>query len=156
MTKKLVAVAAVVGAATAVFGSGVASADPDVAGLKYSDAQTQVQQAGLTARVSARVGDRLSEGDCIVTSSTRSAAPDSGFGSGGDSLVLIALDCNGVVASATNPGYSAASPEGREAAKQKKLVEWRQTENGQLACRQYESQHPEAGSIPGCNPEGDE
>jgi hypothetical protein len=156
MAKKLMVVAAAVGAATAMFGVGVASAGPDVAGLKYSDAKTQIQQAGLTAQVSARVGDRLTEDDCIVTNATRSAKPDPGFGSGGDSIMLIALDCNGVVASATNPGYSAASPEGREAVRQKKLIAWRQTDEGQMACRQAENQHPEWGNIPGCNSEGDE
>jgi hypothetical protein len=150
MAKKLIVVAAAVGAATAMFGVGVASAGPDVSGMKYSDAKTQIQQSGLTAQVSARVGDRLSEADCIVTNATRSAAPDNGFGSGGNSLVLVALDCNGVPASATNPGYSAASTEGRKAVKKEQNTKWLATDEGQAWCHTALKMHPDWGSIPGC------
>jgi hypothetical protein len=123
--------------------------------MTYSEARSQIQNAGLTAQVSARVGDRLSEGDCIVTSSTRSAKPARGFTDGGpNSIVLIALDCNGNVASPGNPGYSAGSPQGRALIKEKQVNEWKASDEGQAWCKKAEQQHPDWGQIPGCHLDG--
>ena len=137
MTKKLMILAAAAGAATTMFGAGVASADNEFSGKTYSEALQTLQARGLTAKVSARVGDRLSEGDCIVTGFTRSATPDGGFNGKGQ-IVLVALDCNGAVATSGNPGYSAASPEGRAvinaAIKDQKTRDWIQTDEGQKFC----------------------
>jgi len=151
MTKKLMILAAAVGAATTVFGAGVASAD-EFSGKTYSEVLQALQGRGLTARVSARVGDRLSEGDCLVTGYTRSAPPPGGFNGKGQ-IVLVALDCNGAVATPGNPGYSAASPEGRAAVKEAKQQEWLATDDGQVYCVKAEKDHPEWGQIPGCHPE---
>jgi hypothetical protein len=113
MSKKFMVLVAIVGGASAMFGTGVASADTDLTGMKYSEAVSTIQQMGLTAKVSARVGDRLSEDDCVVTGATKTASPPRGFNGAGSTFILVALDCNGNVASATNPGYSAGSPQGR-------------------------------------------
>jgi hypothetical protein len=142
MMKTLMAMAAAVGATTAMFGVGVAHAEQDITGWKYSDAQASLKSQGLTAQVSARVGDRLQQADCLVTSFTKSAKPDGGFHGKGQ-IVLIALDCNGIVASATNPGYSAASPEGRAAAKKQQNEEWMKTPEGQQWCATATKEHPD-------------
>jgi hypothetical protein len=151
MSMKFVVLAATVGATSAMFGAGVAGAEPDLSGMTYSEAASAIQQMGATPKVSARVGDRLSEGDCVVTGHTRSAAPPHGFPGAGSNLVLVALDCNGNVASANNPGYSAASPEGRKAVEEQKKQEWLATDDGQAYCVKAEKQHPEWGLIPGCH-----
>jgi hypothetical protein len=146
MMKTLMVMAAAVGAATTVFGAGVADAEQNLTGMKYSEALSTIQSRGLTAQVSARVGDRLAEGDCIVTGSTKSALPARGFSSQGPSaIVLVSLDCNGLVASATNPGYSAASPEGRAALKEQKKQEWLATAEGQEWCVTTAKQHDDWG-----------
>ena len=152
MRGKFIVLAAAIGAASAVCAMGVANAEPDLSGMKYSEAKTQIQNMGATPQVSARVGDRLSEDDCLVTGHTRSAVPPHGFPGAGSTIVLVALDCNGNVASATNPGYSAASPEGRAAVKEQQKREWLASDDGQAYCAKAEAQHPEWGEIPGCHP----
>jgi len=101
-------------ASIALFGSGVAAAD-DYAGQTYADASSAASEAGQTVVVASRVGDKLSQDECIVTSS--SSAPflhGDDFAHVSDTL-LFNLNCNGGYATATNPGASLASPEGREA-----------------------------------------
>jgi hypothetical protein len=103
----------------ALFGTGVASAD-DYAGQTYADASSAASDAGQTVVVASRVGDWLAQDDCIVTSSQ--PAP---FIHGDDFVhvsdtVQFNLNCTGAVATATSPGASVASPEGREA---KSMVE---------------------------------
>jgi hypothetical protein len=152
MTKIPMVLAAAVGMASSLFNPGVATATPDVTGMTYSEAQSQIQNSGLTPQVSARVGDRLSEGDCIVTGVSRSATPARGFANGGpSSVVLVALDCNGNVASPGKSGYSAGSPQGRKLLKEQKEMAWKATDEGQAWCRSAEQQHPEWGQIPGCD-----
>ncbi|GAT12035.1 hypothetical protein [Mycolicibacterium novocastrense] len=103
-----------IGAASAVlFGSGTASAAPSVVGMKYSDAQEQIENAGGRAVVAARVGDKLDLGDCIVTNIW-----DSSFlriSQADESEMFVALNCAGEYATATNPGASVANPLGRAA-----------------------------------------
>jgi hypothetical protein len=153
--RNYIVLGAVAGAAAAgIFGAGVAHAAPNVDGMTWSDAQAQFDSWGMKARVSARVGDRLNEGDCIVTDSTMSAKAARGFDPEGPSnTVLVSLDCNGTVASATSPGYSAASPEGRKAIQKVKDQEWYGTEGGQIYCRKYEKTYPDRPPLKGCNPE---
>jgi hypothetical protein len=151
MSKKFMVLLAIAGATSATFGTGVASADQNLVGMTYSEASQAIQQTGSSAQVSARVGDRLTESDCLVTGATRSAAPPRGFDNAGSKIVLVALDCNGDVASATNPGYSAGSPEGRKLVKDQKAMEWKATADGQAWCAKAEKQHPEWGQIPGCH-----
>ena len=98
----------------AFFGSGVAAAD-DYAGQTYGDASAAISDAGQEAVIASRSGGTLSEDKCIVTSSQ--SAP---WIKGDDfapvtDTVLVNLNCNATVASAKQPGNSAASPEGRAA-----------------------------------------
>jgi hypothetical protein len=100
----------------ALLGAGTAAAAPDVVGMKYSDAQEEIEDSGGSAIVATRVGDKLEEGDCIVTN-----AWDASFlriDSAADDQVQVALNCAGEYATATNPGASIASPLGREAKSQ--------------------------------------
>ena len=101
-------------AAMALFGTGIAAAD-DYAGQTYADASSAASDAGQTVVVASRVGDWLAQDDCIVTSSQ--PAP---FIHGDDfahvsDTVQFNLNCEGAVATATSPGASVASPEGRAA-----------------------------------------
>jgi hypothetical protein len=68
--KRLVAVAAVAGGATsiALFASGVAAASPDMTGKTFSQAQTALSQAGLTAVAASYIGDKTAQADCTVVS----------------------------------------------------------------------------------------
>jgi hypothetical protein len=151
MMKKLGVVVAA-GAGAAVLGAGVAAAEPDVTGMKYSEASAKLQSWGITSQVSSRVGDRLAEGDCLVTGHTKSALPARGFTLEGPSVVvLVSLDCNGIPASSSKPGYSAASPEGRAAIQEQKKMEWLATDEGQAYCEKAERQHPDWAPIPGCH-----
>jgi beta-lactam-binding protein with PASTA domain len=98
----------------ALFGTGVATAD-DYAGQTYADASSAASDAGATVIVASRVGDKVDQDDCIVTSSQ-----DAPFIHGDDfahvsDTVQFNLNCNAGYASANTPGPSLASPEGREA-----------------------------------------
>jgi hypothetical protein len=98
----------------ALFGTGVAAAD-DFAGTTYSEAASAASDAGLSVVVAARVGDKVPQDECIVTSSQ--SAP---FLHGDDfahvaDTVQFNLNCNAGYATATTPGPSLASPAGREA-----------------------------------------
>ena len=98
----------------AFFGSGVAAAD-DYSGQTYGDASKAIADAGKKAVVASRAGDTLVDDECMVTHSQ--SAP---WIKGDDfapvtDTVLVYLNCNATVASAKDPGNSAASPEGRAA-----------------------------------------
>ena len=111
----------VVSAASAalLLGSGVAQAAsaPSVVGQKYSDASTAISGAGMTAVVSTTFGDRQAKDDCLVVNqvSRTVPAPEDSSGSA-TSQVLVSLNCDSGEASATKPGFSAGSPEGKAAA----------------------------------------
>jgi hypothetical protein len=98
----------------ALFGTGVAAAD-DYAGQTYSDASAAASDAGQTVVVAARVGDKLSQDECLVTRSQTAPFASADDGAHVSDQVQFYLNCNGGYASATNPGASVASPEGREA-----------------------------------------
>jgi len=103
---------AAVAATVALFGAGTAAAAPDVVGDKYSDAKQAIEDGGGTATIASRVGDKLEEGDCIVTN-----VWDASFlriDSSADQ-VNVALNCDGAYATATNPGASVQDPLGRAA-----------------------------------------
>lgn len=106
-------VMSVAAASALLLGSGTASAAPSVVGMKYSDAQEQIENAGGKAVVASRVGDKLDLGDCIVTNIW-----DSSFlriSQADESEMSVALNCAGEYATATNPGASVADPLGRAA-----------------------------------------
>jgi hypothetical protein len=98
----------------ALFGTGVAAAD-DYAGQTYTDASSAASRAGLSVAVAGRVGDKLSQADCVVSRSQTAPFASANEGAHVDRQVQFYLNCNGIYASATTPGNSLASPEGREA-----------------------------------------
>jgi hypothetical protein len=107
------------GAAAALLGSGIATAAPDVVGQTYADATTAIEEDGSTAIVAVRTGGKLPQDECIVTNAwdasyVRPIAEDVYFGPA-EGEVMLALNCAGGFATATNPGASLASPMGREA-----------------------------------------
>jgi hypothetical protein len=95
-----------------------ASSSPDVSGQKYSDASSALSSAGFEPVVSTAVGDRNAWPDCVVTFiRQRNVSPPPNSRGAVRHQVLVSLNCNAAVASATAPGYSAGSPEGKEMAK---------------------------------------
>lgn len=104
-------------AALAISGSGVAAAATDVTGQKYSDAQSALSSSGLKPVVETVVGDQKAWPDCVVTRAQKRTVqpPENSSGSATDEM-LVSLNCEAGIATATTPGNSAASPEGRAAA----------------------------------------
>jgi hypothetical protein len=100
-------------AISAALGTGVAAAD-DYAGQTYADASSAASDAGESVVIAAKVGDQVSEDECLVTRSqpTPFASAVDGAAVGG---IQFYLNCNVGVASETQPGNSLASPAGREA-----------------------------------------
>ena len=97
-----------------MFGAGVAAAD-DYAGQTYADASSALSDAKLKGVIATRTGDTLPNDNCIVTHSAKASwLKGDKFGAVTDT-VLLYLNCNATVASATAPGNSAGSPEGRAA-----------------------------------------
>jgi hypothetical protein len=124
--KSLIVWAGLVGAAGVAAGAlgltsiGVASADtaapPDVVGMTYGDAVSKIEDGGGTAKISVTVGDRQAAmGDCLVTSATKAPFVEDSDGafSHVDNVILVSLNCDRGVATATTPGASLGSPEGR-------------------------------------------
>ena len=115
--KKLIVRAGVVGVtvmSNATAGAGVAAAD-DYAGKTYADASSALSGASLKGVIAGRVGDTLPTDQCVVTHSEKAPwIKGTSFNAVTDT-VLLYLNCNATVASATSPGNSAASPEGRAA-----------------------------------------
>ena len=117
MKKSIVLSAGSVVAASAcmgLFGTGVAAAD-SFAGQTYADAASAASNAGLTSIVAARVGDKLTTDDCVVTRSQVAPFNSANDGNHVSGKVQFYLNCAGAYATATNPGASLGSPEGREA-----------------------------------------
>ncbi len=97
-------------------GAGPAGAVPDVVDRPFSDAKAMIQQAGGTAVVATRTGGGLDENECLVTNAWD--APYQRIVRGGmtaNNEVLVALNCNGVLAGPGASGNSVASPAGRQA-----------------------------------------
>jgi hypothetical protein len=95
----------------------IADSSTDVTGQKYSDAQGVLSGAGLKPVVETTVGDQKAWPDCIVTrTQKRTVQPPPNSSGSQTNEMLVSLNCEATVASATTPGNSAASPEGRAAA----------------------------------------
>jgi hypothetical protein len=113
-----VGLAASVAVTSVLFDAGVAQAAgaPDVVGQTYSNAQTAITGAGLTPVISTIVGDQLTQPNCqVINTVPRTVpAPENTAGSP-TSQLLVSLNCDAAVASATKPGFSAASPQGASA-----------------------------------------
>ncbi|MDX1890108.1 hypothetical protein [Mycolicibacterium sp. 050158] len=101
-------------AVSALLGGAVASAD-DYAGQKYSDASAAASKSNQTVVVAARFGDKLSQDDCIVERSQNAPFASANDGSHVSNTVQFYLNCNGGYATATSPGASVGSEEGRTA-----------------------------------------
>ncbi|HYZ66432.1 MAG TPA: hypothetical protein VE666_01270 [Mycobacterium sp.] len=105
-------------AALGAAGSGVAQAgsSADVTGQKYSDAQSALSSAGIKPVVQTVVGDRKAWPDCVVTrTQKRTAQPPENSSGSATNEMLVSLNCEAGVATATTPGNSAASTDGRAA-----------------------------------------
>jgi hypothetical protein len=123
MRYSIVRITGVVASATvsfAVFGSGVASADP-YAGQTYGDAKATIASYHQTPVIATVSGDRLATDDCIVVSSSKSSFLDSSGGARGNE-VLVNLNCNEGVAAPGKPGNSVMSPAGQQAKKEQKAA----------------------------------
>lgn len=127
---------------TAVFGTGVATAD-DYAGTTYRDAKARASAYKRTPVVATIVGGRLAMDDCTVTSAQPGTWPK----------MIFNLSCVALVASATTPGGSAMDPQSQEFKKEKdaKDLAWKQTSDGQAWCKKAASDHPEWVPIAGCS-----
>lgn len=101
-------------ACMALLGAGVAAAD-DYAGKTYADASQAASQAGQSVVVASRVGDKVSQDECLVTRSQTAPFADADDGTHVSNQVQFYLNCNAGYATATTPGNSLASPEGRAA-----------------------------------------
>ncbi len=95
-------------------GAGIARAD-DYSGHTYGDVSSALSKAGLKGVVVSRVGDELPEKKCTVTHSQQAAWVKGDHFKPVANTVLLDLNCDADVATAGTPGYSAASPEGRQA-----------------------------------------
>jgi hypothetical protein len=102
--------------ALSISGSGVAAAGTDVTGQKYSDAQSALSSAGFKPVLSTIIGDQKSLPDCVVTrTQQRTVQPPANSSGSATKQMLVSLNCEASVASATQAGNSAASPEGKAA-----------------------------------------
>jgi hypothetical protein len=103
--------------ATLVLGSAVAHAagsPPNVTGQKYGAATSVISGAGLRPVVSTTIGDQKAWSDCLVANEQeRTVAPPPNSAAPATTELLVALNCDSTAASATSPGYSAASPESK-------------------------------------------
>ena len=87
----------------------------DYTGKTYADASSAWSGAKPKGVIASRAGDTLPDDQCVVTHSEKAAwIKENKFNAVTDT-VLLYLNCNATVASATSPGNSAASPEGRAA-----------------------------------------
>jgi len=115
--KKLIlsaGLASIAAASMILLATGVANAGaPTVVGQKYSDASSAISSAGDTVKVGTRFGHGVSQSDCVVIAQTTKSTPQRGSHPTGGTVVVVSLNCDPHVASAANPGYSAASPQGR-------------------------------------------
>ncbi len=126
-TFRILSIAALGAVATlGLHGAGIASAD-DYAGQTYADASSAIANAGDKAVIASRFGDELGDdNDCVVTHSQMAAWRKGDDFAPVTDTVLVDLNCDAAVATATTAGNSAASPEGRaalEAAKEKAAKE---------------------------------
>lgn len=119
-------------AVSALIGGAVASAD-SYAGQKYSDASSAASDAGQTVVVASRVGDKLSQDDCIVERSQTAPFSSANDGVHVSNQVQFYLNCNGGYATATTPGTSMGSQEGRAAKAAADQAAAQQNEQDELA-----------------------
>jgi hypothetical protein len=106
--------------ALATAGPAYAGSPPSVEGQKYSDAQSKLSDAGYKPVVATTVGDQKAWPDCLVSNeSAQTLAPPPNSSGSATNEVLVSLNCYSTNATATQAGYSAASPEGKQIAADK-------------------------------------
>jgi hypothetical protein len=106
-------------ATVVIVGPGIATAAADdYSGQTYGDATAKLSDAGKKAVITSRSGDSLPQAKCVVTHSQSAPWLKGEAFTPVTNTVLLDLNCNATVASATTPGNSAASPEGRKALKE--------------------------------------
>ena len=135
----------------ALVGAGHASANvPSMVGMTYSKAAGLLSKWNYKYEVATTLGTELPRDNCVVTS--QSLRPASQFGSvRTPAKILLALNCNAAVASATEAGNSAGSPVGRTAKTEQIVDAWRHdTPEGQAWCAEYLRSHPSLTEIQGC------
>lgn len=94
-----------------------AASSPSVVGQEYSDAKGALAGAGYTEVVETTVGDETQRDDCIVThQQDRVIPPPENTSAAPTKQTMLSLNCDAVLASATKPGNSLASPAGAAAA----------------------------------------
>ena len=103
----------------AFLSAGVATAD-DYTGQTYGDAVGAIQDAGKKVVISSRSGNAPAGDNCLVTHSESAPWRKGNDFSEVTNTVLLDLNCNAKVASATQAGNSAASPAGRAALAEQK------------------------------------
>ena len=131
----LVAMAAL---STIVSTPGIAAAD-DYAGQKYSDVESKLADSDLKGVIATRAGDLVDDDDCVVSSSEKAPWIKGDDFAPVTDTVLLNLNCNSGVASATTSGNSKASPEGKAAMAAAKEEE--QQEQAQAATDQAKAKH---------------
>ena len=132
-------------ALSTLLGGGIAAAD-DYAGQTYSDASSAASDSGATVVVASRVGDKLDEGDCLVTRSQTAPFASANDGIHVEDTVQFYLNCNGEYATATTPGNSLASEAGRSA---KSAAEEEEAEAAAAAAESEEAELAADGDTPG-------
>lgn len=91
-----------------------AKSSPTVVGQKFGDDKSALNNAGYPAVVGTTVGDQPAWKDCVVVNQRdHSRAPSPNSGGSPTQETVVALNCDAAVASATLPGNSVGSPEGR-------------------------------------------
>src|SRR4051794_10057302 len=91
-----------------LMGSGIASADdPDILGLKYSEAKALISEADMTPVVATTVGDQLPQGQCRVVNASKVTTRNSS-GEPDHLTMQLALTCYRADANANSPGFSSA------------------------------------------------
>jgi len=127
-----------------------ASAAPNLVGMTYEKASSTASNWGLTAVISTSTGTELQQSDCVVINQVLRPATTLGQNS---KTLLLSLNCNATVATATEAGNSAATPEGQKAKKAQATKDWREnTPQGQAWCATNVVEHPEWDwtDMPGC------
>jgi hypothetical protein len=112
---RIVSTAAFVSAMSLMSTGAAGAAAPRVTGQTYGDASSALSSAGFKAIVAVTVGDQLAKEKCLVVNQRNESVAQRGSHSTAGTTVALSLNCENQQASATKPGFSAASPEGRAA-----------------------------------------
>ncbi|MEN4448214.1 hypothetical protein [Mycobacterium sp. SM3041] len=122
-------------------GTGVASAQDALVGKTYAEATKIISSWSGHTVLSTVVGDQVAMDKCLVSSWRKDKKTGKYF---------LALYCNDSYATGKDAGYSAGSPEGRDAKKREENLKWLH-ENPEV-CAKMKEQHPAwfRVHIPGC------